>query len=85
MCSKYLEQDISLPEEEIIEFTRKIVKRANCYFRVLVRVVFFANTLSSLKVSVTTVIISLLTLSFFLSVSLVHDSPISGILYHKLL
>ena len=48
--STYLDKDMSIPEEEVVQFARHIARRLNCYQKFIIKTVFFANTLNSLKV-----------------------------------
>lgn len=50
-CSKYLEKDVSISEEQLVDMARFVSRKLNCHIKGLVQLVFFANTMKSLKVT----------------------------------
>ena len=53
LFSTYLKKDLSLPEKEVLEITKLVLKKVNCHMENLMRLVFFDTIVNSLKVSTT--------------------------------
>jgi len=68
--SDYLNRKITLPEEEILEWTEYVVGKLDCYFNTLVRLLLFDNIKASLKFGIALWLLSFVTNCFTLLTSL---------------